>query len=45
MASGDILGWLNSDDVYLPGTIQKVADHFNANPDANMVIRKMYYYQ
>ena len=32
MASGEIIGWLNSDDVYLPGTLQKVADHFEVNP-------------
>jgi glycosyltransferase involved in cell wall biosynthesis len=31
--SGEILGWLNSDDQYLPGTLQKVADYFRANPD------------
>lgn len=28
MASGDILAWLNSDDMYLPGTLAKVADAF-----------------
>ena len=26
MATGDILAWLNSDDLYLPGTLFKVAD-------------------
>lgn len=34
MASGDIIGWLNSDDVYLPGTLQKVTDGFESNPGA-----------
>ena len=32
MASGEIIGWLNSDDLYLPGTLQAVADHFRQNP-------------
>jgi glycosyltransferase involved in cell wall biosynthesis len=32
MASGNIIGWLNSDDMYLPGTLQKVVDQFDANP-------------
>lgn len=33
MASGDIIGYLNSDDIYLPGTLQKVADQFTLNPE------------
>jgi glycosyltransferase involved in cell wall biosynthesis len=32
MASGDIIGWLNSDDLYLPGTLQAVMEHFHENP-------------
>jgi len=33
MAKGDIIGWLNSDDLYLPGALQAVADYFSANPE------------
>lgn len=32
LASGEIVGWLNSDDTYLPGTLQKVAAYFDRNP-------------
>ncbi len=31
--SGEIIGWLNSDDVYLPGTLQLVGAHFAAHPE------------
>ena len=34
MAKGDILGWLNSDDLYFSGTLQNIAVHFDRNPDA-----------
>jgi glycosyltransferase involved in cell wall biosynthesis len=33
MATGDIGAWLNADDIYLPGTLQRVADSFKNNPD------------
>jgi hypothetical protein len=31
-ATGDIVAWLNSDDVYLPGTLHTVAEVFSRNP-------------
>jgi glycosyltransferase involved in cell wall biosynthesis len=33
MAKGTIIGWLNSDDLYVPGALQKVMDQFILNPD------------
>lgn len=37
MATGDVVAWLNSDDVYAPGTLQAVAEAFIANPSAGIV--------
>ncbi|VAW13812.1 Glycosyl transferase, family 2 [hydrothermal vent metagenome] len=35
--SGDIVGWLNSDDIYLPGTLDRVAYYFSKHPDVEVV--------
>jgi glycosyltransferase involved in cell wall biosynthesis len=37
MASGEIIGWLNSDDTYEPGCIQKVVACFLKSPEAVLV--------
>ena len=39
-AGGDIIGWLNSDDIYLPGTLQKVEEYFARNPRCNWLYGK-----
>ena len=31
MATGSVVAWINSDDYYLPGTLQKVANEFEKN--------------
>jgi glycosyltransferase involved in cell wall biosynthesis len=36
-ATGEILGYLNADDIYLPGTIKKVADYFLHTPIRDVV--------
>ncbi len=36
-ASGDIIGWLNADDLYLPGCFQTVVDFFKAHPECDVV--------
>lgn len=37
MAAGDIVTWLNSDDYYLPQTLQKVAEEFEKNKETQWV--------
>ena len=31
-AKGEVIGWLNSDDIYYPGTLSKVYEFFKKNP-------------
>lgn len=37
LSSGEIIAWLNSDDMYCPGTIEKVVEFFQDNPDISIV--------
>lgn len=34
LASGEILAYLNSDDLYLPGALRRVGEYFAAHPEA-----------
>jgi glycosyltransferase involved in cell wall biosynthesis len=36
-ASGDIVGWLNSDDLYLPGSLEFVGRFFQSNPQCDVL--------
>lgn len=36
-ATGEILGWLNGDDILLPGTLEFVARFFEAHPDIDVI--------
>lgn len=36
-ASGEIVAWLNSDDIYLPGALRAAREAFAAHPKAGMV--------
>ncbi|MGV8130099.1 MAG: glycosyltransferase family 2 protein [Methanolinea sp.] len=37
ISTGEIVAWLNSDDIYCPGTIEKVVEFFQDNPDISIV--------
>lgn len=37
MADGDIIAYLNSDDIYLPGTISRVVREFNSHPEVEFL--------
>lgn len=34
---GEIIGWLNSDDVYYPNSLQMIIDFFNTHPEIDIV--------
>ena len=36
-AGGEIIAWINSDDVYIPGSFKKVADIFVADPEIDII--------
>ena len=42
MARGSVLAWLNSDDLYLPGSIHAAVDAFDRNPSAGAVYGEGY---
>jgi glycosyltransferase involved in cell wall biosynthesis len=37
-ASGEIIGWLNSDDLLLPGALRRVGEYYAAHPEVEMVV-------
>jgi glycosyltransferase involved in cell wall biosynthesis len=37
-ATGEVLAWLNSDDIYLPSALGKVQNVFDARPEVQMVV-------
>ena len=43
LATGEILGWVNSDDTYQPGAISKAFEYFEKHEDVMMVYGEGYY--
>ena len=37
MTNSEIIGWINSDDLYYPGTLQKVREFFLNNPEVDFL--------
>lgn len=42
-ATRSIVSWINSNDVYLPGSFQAVAEYFQIHPEAGMIFGKARY--
>lgn len=43
LAAGEILGWVNSDDTYLPGAVRAAVEHLTAHPETAVVYGDAYY--
>lgn len=41
LARGEYFGWLNSDDYYQPGALQKVVQYFEEHPDTDLIYGDM----
>jgi glycosyltransferase involved in cell wall biosynthesis len=42
-SDADVVAWLNSDDLYLPGAVRRAVEHLEAHPEAGMVYGKAWF--
>ena len=40
-ATGDLVGWLNADDYYLPGGLEAIARAAQEHPEADIILRRL----
>ena len=38
MSTGDIIGWINSDDALTPGALKYISEYYSNNPDTEIVV-------
>jgi glycosyltransferase involved in cell wall biosynthesis len=43
LAQGDLLAWVNADDAYIPGAIDRALEHLNRNPDVGAIFGAVNY--
>jgi glycosyltransferase involved in cell wall biosynthesis len=43
LATGEVLGWVNSDDTYMPGAVSTALEYFEKNKDVSMVYGQGYH--
>lgn len=43
ISTGEILGWVNSDDVLLPGALDSIVQSFNDHPEVDVIYGKAYF--
>ena len=43
IAKGSIIGWLNSDDTYLPGAVSRIVEYLKSHPNTDLVYGEGYY--
>lgn len=42
-ASGEVIGWLNSDDIYFPGALAAVGEYLDQHPEVDVVYGNAHY--